>query len=128
MVTRQKFILSYFVSTIISTILANYILKNIFRTPRPFADALQVPPLYPTDFSFPSGHATFAFASAYVFTYYDKKRAPLYYFLAVLVAFSRVYFGYHYVHDVVAGAIIGALVSQMVVYFVEYDKTKRGST
>ena len=49
----------------------------------------------PATYSFPSGHATVAFACATILA------------LAGLIAFSRVYVGVHFPLDVVAGAALG---------------------
>jgi undecaprenyl-diphosphatase len=61
----------------------------------------------PVTHSFPSGHATVAFASATVLALaVPRLRVPLY-VLAALIAFSRVYVGVHYPFDVLAGAVLG---------------------
>lgn len=61
----------------------------------------------PSTFSFPSGHATVAFAAATVLALaVPRLRWPLY-ALAALIAFSRVYVGVHYPGDVLAGALLG---------------------
>jgi len=70
----------------------------------------------PLDFSFPSSHAAFAFSAAVILTSYDKKRWYLYYGIAFLVSFSRIYLGCHYVLDLVLGAIIGFTVSQFILH------------
>jgi membrane-associated phospholipid phosphatase len=70
------------------------------------------------DASFPSNHATQAFAVASVIAgHYPEKRwvGWLAYGLANGVAFSRVYHDAHYTSDVLAGAAIGALVGRTVV-------------
>jgi undecaprenyl-diphosphatase len=57
--------------------------------------------------SFPSGHATVAFACATVLALaVPRLRVPLF-VLAALIAFSRVYVGVHYPFDVLAGAVLG---------------------
>jgi len=62
-------------------------------------------------YSFPSGHTAVAFATASFLSFLFKKYAPLFMGAAILVGFSRVYVGAHFVTDVVAGAVIAILVS-----------------
>jgi undecaprenyl-diphosphatase len=64
--------------------------------------------------SFPSGHATGAFAIAYVVgARYKSLRLPLL-LVASTVALSRVYLGRHYPSDVLAGAGIGLCAGWLV--------------
>ena len=64
--------------------------------------------------SFPSGHATGAFAVASVVgSKYSSMRIPVY-LLASTVALSRVYLGRHYPSDVLAGAGIGLCAGWLV--------------
>lgn len=60
----------------------------------------------------PSGHAMLAFATAACLAWYYPKWAPLFYFLAALVAIERVMEVAHYPSDVVAAAGIGIILSQ----------------
>ena len=60
-----------------------------------------------TDYSFPSGHATIAWAMATVLAAKKPDGKPLYYILALAISLSRIYLGKHYPLDVVAGGIIG---------------------
>lgn len=71
--------------------------------------------------SFPSGHATQAFAIFMVYALFSKKQAYAFFWLtlAVLTAFSRMYLNQHWLSDIYAGAIIGsafALLSYYLVY------------
>lgn len=61
-------------------------------------------------FSFPSGHATIAFAAAYILSCNHKKLKWFYYLLALLISYSRIYLGKHYPSDVIVGAMLGLLV------------------
>jgi len=57
--------------------------------------------------SFPSGHAISAFAMAAVLSCYFPAGRWIWYSIAALVAFSRIYVGAHYASDVIFGAILG---------------------
>ncbi len=63
------------------------------------------------DPSFPSDHATGAFALAFGIWLYDRTIGTVFLVLAAILAFSRVYVGTHYPGDVVAGAVIGIAVA-----------------
>ncbi len=61
--------------------------------------------------SFPSGHATVAFACATVLALAVPRLALPFFALATIVAWSRVYVGVHYPLDVLTGAILGVLLA-----------------
>lgn len=65
----------------------------------------------PTDYSFPSNHATLAAALATGIILARPVMAWLVVPMALLVAFSRVFLGVHYPHDVAAGLLLGAIVA-----------------
>jgi undecaprenyl-diphosphatase len=60
--------------------------------------------------SFPSGHATGAFAFAAFVTVVWPRAAPIVIPCALLVAWSRCVLGVHYPTDVLAGAVVGTIV------------------
>ncbi|MDA0161662.1 phosphatase PAP2 family protein [Solirubrobacter ginsenosidimutans] len=60
------------------------------------------------DPSFPSDHATGAFALAFGLWLYDRTLGTVLLVLAALLSVSRVYVGTHYPGDVLAGALLGA--------------------
>jgi undecaprenyl-diphosphatase len=63
------------------------------------------------DWSFPSNHSTIAAASAMALAVAWRALAPLVLPLAALMAFSRVFVGVHYPHDVAAGFLVGSVVA-----------------
>jgi undecaprenyl-diphosphatase len=85
-------------------------LKRLVDRPRPHLPPGAPHPLVklPADASFPSGHATVAFACATTIALLVPRLAVAVLVLATAIAYSRVYVGVHYPLDVVAGAAIGA--------------------
>lgn len=63
--------------------------------------------------SFPSGHSANAFATAIVLNgFASLGNIPI--LIAVIVAFSRVYLGQHFVSDVLAGSTIGIVIATLI--------------
>ena len=117
----KKFLLIFSGSFVSTFLLADIFLKNFFRRPRPYL-LLQtfhsnlISGICPVDFSFPSAHAATAFVAAGVLAYFDKKRRLFYYFIAILISYSRIYLGCHYFFDVVTGAVLGYIISQLLLF------------
>jgi undecaprenyl-diphosphatase len=86
-------------------------LKLLLRRMRPFVTLKDVNILgkLPKDPSFPSGHSTASFALATSLTLYWPAIAAISMSAAVLVALSRVYLGYHYPSDIMAGTLLGII-------------------
>lgn len=69
----------------------------------------------PWNSSFPSGHTTFSFTQAVIYShYYPRMKIPLFVY-ATLVGFSRVYLGEHYPTDVLGGALLGISVGILTI-------------
>ena len=91
----------------------NYLVKLVVRRPRPVLEGL--PPLggAPSSLSFPSAHATSAFAVATAMTRVDSLGA-LAFILAIVLSLGRPYLGMHYPSDVLAGALLGVALGLIV--------------
>lgn len=69
--------------------------------------------------SFPSGHATGAFALATVFSHqYPRVTVPAF-LAATAVGISRIYLGRHYPSDVLGGALVGFGSACLVIHYKE---------
>ena len=79
--------------------------------------------------SFPSNHAANSFAFATVLSYvFDHKKSVLF-TTASIIAFSRVYVGVHYPLDIILGAIIGYILSWIILsiwVIIKMRELKRG--
>ncbi len=93
-------------------ILCNLILKNLVARVRPYDvnTAIAILIKKPLDFSFPSGHTAASFAAMTALFLAKMKKAWIAALvLAVLIAFSRLYFYVHYPTDVLGGIVVGIL-------------------
>ncbi|HIH43126.1 TPA: phosphatase PAP2 family protein [Candidatus Woesearchaeota archaeon] len=102
---------------IIASAAITYLLKLAIARPRPF-ESLQIAALVQesSKTSFPSGHATTAFALFASINRHFTPKVTKYSFLAfaILVSFSRLYLGVHYLSDIIFGALLGYSVSYLI--------------
>lgn len=106
---------------VINTLVSNVILKNWVARPRPFLTHPELHPLIhlPTDFSFPSGHTSCAFAVAFViYALLPKRYSIPALLLSAFVGLSRLYLGVHYPTDVLAGLLISLGVAKLSIWIV----------
>lgn len=110
-------------------VLCNLILKNLVARVRPYDinTAIAILIKKPLDFSFPSGHTAASFAAMTALFLAKMKKAWIAaLILAVLIAFSRLYFYVHYPTDVLGGAVVGILSGIIGYAIVEkIDKRRR---
>ena len=98
------------VALLLDVLTCNVILKPLIARTRPYDvnKAVELLIRAPRDYSFPSGHTAASFAAAAALWFADKKKLAIpALVLAVLIAFSRMYFYVHYPTDVLGGAILG---------------------
>jgi undecaprenyl-diphosphatase len=114
-------------SILVSQLVVEIFLKNLLGRLRPqfnIPSAIVIWDLT-RSYSFPSGHATTAFAGAFILARTHPKHIKLFYLLACLVAFSRIYLGKHYPSDVVGGAILGSIIGWLSLKVADFFKHKK---
>lgn len=105
------------------TVLLNLLIKIIVHRDRPQGIRLAIE----SGYSFPSAHAmlsTFIYGFIAYLIYINRKKKNiakinifLFTTLVILIGFSRIYIGVHFLSDVICGAILGAVC---LVLFIKY--------
>jgi len=96
-------------------------IKILIARPRPFGVEFMF--FYGlVNYSFPSTHATAVFAPIKVLHREYPKLQWFWVIFATIVAFSRIYLKFHYLSDVIAGAVIGYLVGTIIMYYTDKYK------
>ncbi|HEY4506933.1 MAG TPA: phosphatase PAP2 family protein [Candidatus Paceibacterota bacterium] len=117
-IKKQRKNLLIISGTVLTTWVVELIIKVLVQRPRPSAilNDVIVVSKYFLDYSFPSGQTTVAFAAAITIAmvYGKKWFVYLVFIFAVLVSFSRIFLGAHYLTDVVAGIMVGSVVPVLV--------------
>ena len=131
---KRKYFFTFGLPVIITSIVSriiNIVLKNTIDRPRPDFKVLEA-----SESSFPSGHAqnNMALYISILLVALLIDMAPKYKLvlkitliaLPVIIGITRVYFGVHYISDVLAGWGIGALVAVITycIYFKIYSDIK----
>jgi undecaprenyl-diphosphatase len=103
--------LTLLIITVACSLESAYLLKKIFQIPRPFTtpEFEQMALKLTTGYSFPSMHAAFCMGVIPFLHRVFKSKYIQYFFalILLLIAFSRVYIGLHYMSDVIAGGLLG---------------------
>jgi undecaprenyl-diphosphatase len=98
----------------------HYILKPLFARPRPchVLDDLRFIVGCGGRYGFPSNHAVNVFAAMTVLSLFIRRYWGVFIAIAVLVGLSRIYLGRHYPTDVLAGALIGTVLSIFLLFLI----------
>ena len=110
------------IALILSLIMCNGVMKNLFARVRPFDADPTFESLYNifagiSDWSFPSGHTSASFAAALAIWMWRKKEGTAAIVLAALISLSRLYLTVHYPTDVLASLVLGSLYG-VAAYFI----------
>ncbi|GLW95919.1 phosphatase PAP2 family protein [Microtetraspora sp. NBRC 16547] len=102
----------------VTAYLVSEVIKTFIQEDRPcrlvsgVVTIAQCPPL--GDWSLPSNHSTLVAAAAAALVVAWRRTMPYVTILAVLGAFSRVFVGVHFPHDVLAGVLLGAIAAPLI--------------
>ena len=104
-----------------------YGLKYLILRPRPLyvleaASKLSSGPGEILDPSFPSAHTVYAFMMATVLFRWFPRHKVAFYGVAGLIGWTRIYLGFHYPTDVIAGALLGYGITKVLSHSSRLDK------
>ena len=119
---RALAVFSAFVSGLAAWVASNGIGLLYFR-PRPFtvlANAHLLISKSPLEKSFPSDHATVAFALACAIFFVDHRWGGVFLAVAAIISIARVFVGVHYPSDIVVGALLGFVCAFLVHRLIHY--------
>ena len=118
---KRKWILPLWFTLLLSSVVS-FILKFAIQRARPFQlgivsvlPVLEEASFNVWNFSFPSFQAMLAFCAVPILSKEFPKFKYIWIGFASLIAFSRVYFGLHFLSDVIIGGLIGYLLGVIVI-------------
>ena len=121
---------AYTAATILLNTATTTLLKNVVKRERPYHTYTGIfPDKIESDYAFPSGHTSSAFATATSLAITTKKwyvAVPAFAWSAS-VGYSRIYLGQHYPSDVIIGAVVGTS-SAIVCHWASKQLLKRKKT
>lgn len=129
---KRKWILPLWITLCLSVVVS-FLLKFAVQRLRPYQ--LGIVSILPVlekashliwNFSFPSFHAMFVFCAIPILSKNFPKFKYVWIVFAGLVAFSRIYFGLHFLSDVIAGGLIGYLLGAIIIKIEKENKFWEG--
>lgn len=115
--------LSQLIIILVITSVITLVIKNITKVPRPKNAVIKL-----VDYAFPSGHTSISFALATFYTYfiYDLSidvisklmLISVLYTAAIFIVYWRLQIRVHTPFQIFIGALLGSLVSMIVILFV----------
>lgn len=125
---RKKRLLTYLITSIITSAIINYSIKIFFHRPRPDLWESNYP--LPSDFSFPSGHAmgSMNLALTLLVIFWGNRYQPLLCILAgiyvISIAWTRLYLGVHYPSDILGGWLLAIAWTTLITLLFNLPKSE----
>lgn len=117
---RLPILFGFFLTLIFTDGICGQIIKKTFTRSRPFQESQLIMALSPASgFSFVSNHSANGFAMATYLSHFYPRFSVLFWILASITAFSRIYNGVHYPSDVIIGAFIGVGIAKFIIRIIE---------
>lgn len=130
---RKEFAIKYLFVFMVSGIL-NGVTKSIFSRPRPYTNEGVFDIKHTSGYSFPSGHSnSVATESTMIAVEYFKNKKEhkgrvillsILALICVIVGFSRIYLGQHYLTDVLVGLVMGVGITLGIEWFLSLVSKK----
>jgi len=74
------------------------------------------------DPSFPSAHTAFAFMMAVLLSRWFPRYQFIFFIIAGLIGWTRIYLGLHYPTDVIAGALLGYGITKLFLHYISIQE------
>ncbi len=129
----KQYSINFAISYCSVAVINSVVFKNIFRRPRPLYQSEIFSPYtgYPTSYSFPSGHSASIGAMAGYNIYESRKNKKTFYIIlpcaiiaSLVIGFSRMYLGVHFLTDVIVGLAVGYGISYIFYRFLVIKSDK----
>ena len=130
-ITKQRKVFRHLVLLYAVQSAVIYSLKFLIRRERPLfilemASKLSKGPGEILDPSFPSAHSVFAFMMATLLANQFPRYQVIFFVVAGLIGWTRIYLGLHYPTDVIAGALLGYAITKLFVLYFPLSLDGRG--